>query len=602
MYSTWHNLPTELLLNVFDDLIGRDITNCLCVCPQWQRAALMKRYKIVSISCRTQLEKFVNTISTASSSPGQFVSGLHIAPDLKQELENPSYSEDGEPLDLFSRIIKYAPRLEALTVSHPSSLFWERMAKETSQGNLLLLNFLQHPIREKDHDNYHKTVMNLTNTMEDIAIYDTKLFDQDNFKVLFDKLPEFKRLRLLTVKWIGRIPYVKLNDTLDALSILQFLTIELDTEEERLSTFVEYGRFPIKQHQMLRQLNITALLDSDNAYLYIMEKFSNLVALTVSAFDNIVYYPAPPAFSDDTIEQFANYITKLNEFNFKNIQITNIFDLMDRVLSQVKDPDMAVELLLYRPQKVFEAVYIEIRHQQNRQASVINFGIDNATYRMFLERLGSRLRFLNIDCSTEEQVFFTDEGHLYDEMSYVNISFSDIIATCTQAKTMSINDGILSDLNLDGPQNSSITSMVIKTCECTDEFLKSLSSRLPLLNTIEFKHTILCYNSDNMANAYSSQAMRFDMPLTDFKVFTIKDSNLLEVMDILYLKTITPSGDKCYRLSEREAVLMTSKEYDSAQNIDNPVLSIEIACNSIQKIKFYDSTRGIQISYDLRLI
>ncbi|KAI8356726.1 hypothetical protein EDC96DRAFT_515279 [Choanephora cucurbitarum] len=596
MRSTWHDLPTELLHYVYSKLDNEDITTCLCVCPQWQRVALTQLYRNVTIKNKKQLEKFVHTMATSTYCPGQYITDLYVADDFEDELQHPVFSEDGEPLDKFSQIVKYAPHLEAFSLSRHSTRFWQRMAAETSQGKLSHINFFQHPNREKEFDSYHKVILNLSKTMTDIAIYDTRAMDQYDCEVLFQKLPEFERLLFLTLAWKTRMALAVLDKTIDALPKLHVLTLKVDSADEP-STFDHDPSFALKPHNTLYKLTVSALLNSEDVFLYIIEKFPRLIDLDISALEDLPLSPRPPVFSNDTMDRLTEYISKLREFSFKNIQFENIYDLIDRVLDPTNN--LAVDLWLYQPSQFFKNVCVLITRHQKDQASELNFEIQNTTYPIFLQRLGGKLHSLNIDCATESEVFITAGRDLILSPEVVHFDFGDIITTCSQVKTVTVNDGIFFDVDSEGPQNNSITSMVFKTCECTDGFLANLSIRLPRLNRIEFKHVILCYSENNLQEEHSSHVMRFHMPQTSFHVFVIKDSNLVEHSDYLYLKVILSLGERYYKLSEREASLVTPEEYSSAQGINNPVLSIEIACRSIEQIQLYDSTRHVQINHTL---
>ncbi|RCI04706.1 hypothetical protein CU098_010999 [Rhizopus stolonifer] len=583
--STWSSLPSELLLHIFRQLDGRDALRCQLVCREWSNMAQQAAYASVRISKTHRLHKFVRTLSTAPSLPGNYVKTLTInhvdfndSEDIESETDSDTDSdidfsinnEKREDLeDMFYTLAQYTPWLENLQSNHTTRLFWLLVMQLRYEQHWTHVTQLPKPSNTDDTQHYRGAVLALRDTIKDVTLLDasawgSKKQDKKQHNLFIKALAEFKQLKTLRFELDMNCSLVKLNNIIDAFSTMEYLLIE--SKENFTSKAVEF----ISTNTTLRRIDLKGYMIAPEFLVYLVTKFSDLKQLEIKA-DKCSFHDN---LSTKDRQELAQFLLSLDQCEVRNMECNDMHHFIRTLKDEHRCGSLTVAVYLKKAEED-QVNYLSTLIKYNRKAP-------------FHSQV--RLTVYNDMLSGPLSTILSDYGETIDELQIKGVvcfssdntnrnprlDLQEVLTACIKLERLELSDLHFTDLHL--MQTSPIQSLSLSSCTFRPTVFQDISKCLPQLSALQIVYSnILDIDGKNMTKNMSH--VYFDMPHTAFESFSFVMSG--DTNPSLF-KVTQETGVMYYKCREYNMIDATSEQYYQAHQ--HHLRTFHLQCKSAKHV------------------
>lgn len=466
---SWNNLPSELSQVIFSYLTRKELVQCQLTCFGWSRQAQQALYKDVQIESSHQLFSFINAISTSNMQPGHYLRKLYLNCCFDHELTN-------NTLDILT---KHSASIEHLQLITASDLFWHRLIQERKKGQWKHLRMVDFPLSRSQLKLYYEAMIVMQDTVESLMICDSFFLDYPTVN-----LHIFVRAKKLTLIKSTQMPLRELSQVVDVLPQLTDLTVKSSPQFPDVHHLSDHDYQALSwTPSKLVRLQTNLFQCSNETFLYMMEKFPNLMDFSIDFFSHPV--SATPCLDLEVMKRFADYVCRLETFRVRQLVSENLADIIVLMIKQLKKRHVKfnVSVDVHSNQTRFRELYICYKKKEINSLCKpeVNLCIKNKNRLLplasILQTIGSfvtSLRIYNVGTSLICFVPKQAEYHQVVDHHYL----SDILEQCPQLTRLKLNRVRLIASDFEG--HHLLDTLVLNRCVYSPLILYQLSKQSTL--------------------------------------------------------------------------------------------------------------------------
>ncbi|KAI9486897.1 MAG: hypothetical protein EXX96DRAFT_58307 [Benjaminiella poitrasii] len=636
----WSDLPSEILLLLFDNLYASKETLCQCqlVCKNWNRLAQAKLYDTVELRCKKRFELFLRTILNSPSQPGRCTRIFCMF--FCTTSMSPSASITSARLVYIIR--DYMPNLEQLTLKEDDSIaFWRhvaadpRYAKQFSNLKRIPVprstDFLDLQIPTSEEvPIYTPAVLALRDSVNHAILckysltYSSQSYT-DEYHLMCRHLKEFRQLDWLEIA----VPTTKGN-LFELEQVLQcelpntISTISLQTTlSSAFYNKIDHGLvahipdlISIQPLSNVDTLDVNTFVNDSRVLEYIMRKFPNLrhLDLNIDCGSNGGYYlqeHLPFTLPTEMIPPFVHYLHNLTYFSV-TVLLKNFIDVAIAFLLAAKEDEKIALKLAFMSDDDFD----ELDRSMNEISRITRHDILSPSpsddlylaaqnfdqfelesslpfiFRM-IEQVGHVLNTFDLNFNlfeySEELVGLLDNT----ELQYLCGHFLDhIFQKCTRLSNLAISGAKIVSCNATKMKtNLSITTLTFSNCELASnqhDVFYQLSERLPALSNLRIRLKSFWKWKDNDVKK-RPYIFAFNMPFTSFKLLAISHQ-VFDTFSCICIK-LTINEISHYYVGSKDLKFRSrsEREFNELLQIENSGsaadIYLNIRCKSLQSLQ-----------------
>ncbi|KAI8057539.1 uncharacterized protein B0P05DRAFT_559658 [Gilbertella persicaria] len=573
--KSWSSLPSELLQNILHFLTTKDVLQCQLVCHNWTKTAQQIIYRDVRLESEAQVALFIKTISCLDLSFGNYLRKLYIHYNY----------QDNESNNTFEYLTKYCPYLEDLELTTTNEMYWKRIKQEQEKGTWPYLNTLQCPSSKAEFKSYYETITAMCVTMKSIMLCDYFFFQYSA-----ESVKQFRRAEKLAFIRSSELSLQELNTVIDALPSLTTLVLKLYSPMSA-QPLERYDMSAVLPCSNLTRLDAFIFLGSENAFLYIMNKFPGLKRLDVNYPNAPLISPMYPAFSLSIIERLADYLNGLESFHIRQISFENMADFVLVAAKKMCKKRLQVDIAIDIQSNQIKLTNLDIscKHKDQAGEPSMNLLVRNKNRVLplstVLDKFGTLIKNLTIYNRGAPSIFFVEKGtnHLCIPHRHY---LSDIFEGCPNMTELKLSEARLIGSDLKDTIVTSVHTLILNKCVYSPSVLRQLSTQLAFLKKMEVSCSEII-DPNTLLPLSTASHFFFDMPYTSFDTFEFTRLSVHAKHKYIFLKLSTVHGESFHKFNKKDGFSATEQEYE--QSIGNhSVHTLHIVCKEIKYVQLSD--------------